>query len=142
MGVFTRLRCFGILLFTIGAVGCARPGAPFNASGMWRFVTTNVDGAVEETFVTNVVQDGNGNLLFLDSDGRPVTLERLGTGVIITYRLSQIGSEDGGDCDMHIEGTARLDTRTNTIAMNNLLLRELGCSHQKLRLSVTATKLS
>ena len=175
MGVSTRsLRCFGILLFTIGAVGCAQPGASdsglptspssssagpstslvppngiatlgpgasYNASGMWRFVTTNVDGVVEETFVTNVSQDGNGNLSFLDSEGAPVTLERLGTGVIITYRLSQVGSE-GGDCDVHIQGTARLDTRTNTITMNNLLLRELGCSHQRLRLSVTGTKLS
>jgi len=119
------------------------PGASYNATGVWRFVTTNLAGEVEETFDATVSQDGDGNLSFLDEDDSPVTLNRLGTGVIITYRLSQTASEEEGtDCAIQIQGTARLDTRTNTITMNNLRLRELGCSHERLRLFVTATKLS
>jgi hypothetical protein len=125
-----------------GGIATLGPGASYNASGMWRFVTTDIHGNDDDSFDTNVSQDGNGNLSFLDDDGSPVTLERLGTGVIITYRLSQTGSEEGTECDIHIQGTARLDTRTNTITMKNLLLRELGCSRERLRLFVTATKLS
>ena len=106
-------------------------------------MTTDVHGNLEETFDTNVSQDANGNLSFVDEDGNPITLERLGTGVIITYRQSSIvPPEGGGDCDVRIQGTARLDTRTNTL-VGNIFLRELGCSHQHLGpVFVTGTKLS
>ena len=115
------------------------PGASYNASGWWRFVTTDVHGNVESTFDTNVTQDGNGNLSFTDEDGAPITLERLGTGVIITYRLSLI-SDEGGDCDVRVKGTARLDTRTHTMTVP-IRLKELGCSNERLGLVVTGTKL-
>lgn len=164
------LPLFGVLLTTVFAVSCAQPGAgdgvlptspsslsvgpsaaplgpraSYDASGMWHFVVTDVHGNVEETFDSNVSQDANGNLTFLDEDGLLITLERLGTGtgVIIAYRQSQVvPPEGGGDCDILIQGTARLDTRTNTLT-GNIFLRELGCSHQHLGpVFVTATKLS
>lgn len=158
------LPLFGLFLITVVAVSCAQPGAgdgvlptspssvsagpsaaalgpgaSYDASGTWRFDTTDAHGNVEDTFVTEVSQDGNGNLSFLDDDGAPVTLERLGTGVIITYRLSLTGNE-GGDCDIRIQGTARLDTRTNTITVK-VRLKELGCSNGRQGLVVTGTKL-
>ena len=117
------------------------PGASYNASGPWRFVSTDSNGETEDPFVTNMSQDpNNGNLSFLDEDGSPITLERLGTGVIITYRLSQIGNE--GDCDIRIQGTVRLDTTTNTLT-GNIRLKGLGaCSDGRLGVVVTATKLN
>ena len=99
------------------------PGASYDASGRWRVVDTDVHGNDAEVSFTDITQDGDGNLHFLD-EGLPVTAERLGTGVIITYRLSFIGNE-GGDCDIQIQAM-RLDTRTNTMTMN-VLVRELGC---------------
>jgi hypothetical protein len=118
------------------------PGASYDASGMWHFVDADVHGNDEETFDTIVSQDGNGDLSFVDPEGTPVTLERLGTGVIITYRVSLIGSEGGeGDCDIRIQGTARLDTRTNTMTAP-IRLKELGCSNGRLGRVVTATKLN
>ena len=166
MDLSTRsLTLFGVLLITVLAVSCAQagaggaglptspsslsggpvtvalgPGASYDASGMWRFVTTDVHGNVEESFDTNVSQDANGNLSLVDDDGIPITLERLGTGVIITYRVSFI-SDEGGDCDVQGKGTARLDTRTNTITVP-LRLKELGCSNERLGVFVTGTKLS
>lgn len=169
MDLSTRsLPLFGVLLITVLGVSCAQPGAgngglptspssvsvggsatalgpgaSYDASGMWRFVVADVHGNVEETFETNVSQDANGNLSFLDEDGFLITLERLGTGVIITYRqYSTAPPEGGGDCDIRVQGTARIDTRTNTLT-GNVFLRELGCSHQHLGpLFVTGTKLS
>jgi hypothetical protein len=159
------LPLFGVLLITVISVSCAQsggglptspsslsvgasaaalgPGASYDASGMWRFVTSDVHGNAEETFETSVSQDANGNLSFLDEDGFLITLERLGAGVIVTYRQSSIvPPEGGGDCDIRIQGTARLDTTTNTLT-GNIFLRELGCSHQHLGpLFVTGTKLS
>jgi hypothetical protein len=115
------------------------PGASYDANGLWSLVSTDSNGETEDPFVTNVHQDGNGNLHFLDEDGSPITLERLGTGVIITYRLSQIGNE--GDCDIRIQGTVRLDTRTNTLT-GNIRLKGLGaCSDGRLGVVVTGTKL-
>jgi hypothetical protein len=109
---------------------------------MWHFVVADVHGVVDETFDANVSQDGNGNLSFQDPEGNPITLERLGTGVIITYRLLLTGDEEETECDIRIQGTARLDTRTNTMTVN-VLLRELGCSHEVLPAQVvTATKLN
>ena len=142
MDLSTRsLPLSGVLLITVLAVSCAQPGAgltspssvgpsaaalgpgaSYDASGTWHLVVADVHGNVEETFDTNVSQDANGNLSFLDEDGGLVTLERLGTGVIITYRQSQIAPpEGGGDCDIHIQATARLDTRTNTLTGNVFL---------------------
>src|SRR5687767_13926433 len=129
MDLSTRsLSLCGVLLNTILAVSCAQtgagptspssslsggpsatalgPGASYDASGMWRFVTTDADGNAEESFDTNVSQDANGNLSFLDEEGILITLERLGTGVIITYRLSLVSHE--GDCELRIQGTPRL----------------------------------
>lgn len=163
MHLSTRfLPLFGLPLITVFAVSCAQPGAgygvlptspsslsvgpsaaalgpgaSYNASGMWRFVTADVHGNVDDTFDTNVSQDGNGNLSFLDEDGFPITLERLGTGVIITYRLSLTSEEEGCD-DVRVQGTARLDTRTNTMT---LPIRLKGCS-DTLGFVVTGTKLS
>jgi hypothetical protein len=110
---------------------------------MWHFVLTDAHGNLEESFDANVSQDANGNLTFLDEEGGLITLERLGTGVIITYRQSQVAPpEGGGDCDILIQGTARLDTRTDTLT-GNVFLRELGCSRQHLGpMFVTGTKLS
>jgi len=114
------------------------PGASYDASGMWRFVDTDVHGNDAETFDTTVSQDANGNLSFLDEDGNPITLERMGTGVIITYRVSFTGEEDGAE--IRVQGTARLDTRTNTLTANILL--KFGRSGEHLIRVVTATKLS
>jgi len=118
------------------------PGASYNASGTWHFVVADIDGTVNETFDTNVTQDANGNLSFLDEDGFPITLQRVGTGVVIAYRLSFTAEgEEGTECDIRFQGTGRLDTRTNTLTAN-VHLRELGCSHERLGQVVTATKLS
>ena len=156
------LSMFGVLLVTVVVAGCAQsgdgptspsaasagssgaalgPGASYDASGMWHFVVTDVHGNVEETFDSQVSQDGNGNLSFLDEEGFLITLERLGTGVIIAYRQSSIvPPEGGGACDVLIQGTGRLDTRTNTLTAN-IRLRELGCSHDHLGpVFVTATR--
>lgn len=156
------LNLFGLFVITLFAVSCAQPGAPtspstlsggsstaalgpgasYDASGMWHFVVADVHGNVDETFDTDVSQDADGNLSFQDSDGNPVTLERLGTGVIITYRLLLTGDVEEQECDVRLQGTARLDTRTNTLTVD-FLLRELGCSHEVLPAQVaTATKLS
>ena len=162
MNLSTRLlTLFGLPLIIVCAVSCAQPGAPtspsavsvgsstaalgpgaaYNANGMWRFVVADVHGNVDETFDANVSQDGNGNLSFQDSDGNPITLERLGTGAIITYRLFLTGDEEETQCDIRIQGTGRLDTRSNTMTVN-VHLRELGCSHEVLPPQVvTATKL-
>lgn len=160
MNLSTRfLTLFGLPLIIVLAVSCAQPGAPtspstlstggtaaalgpgaaYNANGMWRFVVADVQGNVDETFAANVSQDGNGNLSFQDADGNPITLERLGTGVIITYRLFLTGDVDEG-CDIRIQGTARLDTRTDTMTAN-VQLKQTGCSQEVLRQVVTATKL-
>ncbi len=160
MNLSTRfLTLFGLPLIIVFAVSCAQSGAPtspsnvsvdsstaalgpgaaYNANGMWRFVVADVHGEVDETFDANVSQDGNGNLSFQDSDGNPITLERLGTGVIITYRLFLTGDVEEG-CDIRIQGTARLDTRTDTITAD-VHLWETGCSHEVLQQVVTATKL-
>ena len=159
MDLSTRsVRLFGVLLISVLVASCAQPGAAdgvlptspgplsagpgasYDASGMWRFVTTDVHGNVDDIWDTNVSQDVSGNLSFLDAEGSLVTLERIGTGATITYRFSSIGNE-GGDCDVSAQARVRLDTKTNTLS-GNLLLRELGCSHDRLRLFVTATKLS
>jgi hypothetical protein len=107
---------------------------------MWRFVTADVHGNVDDTFDTNVSQDGNGNLSFLDEDGVLTTLERLseGAGAIITYRLAFISPESG--CDIRIKATVRLDTRTNTMT-GPIRLKAL-CSNERQGLVVTGTKLS
>ena len=116
------------------------PGASYDASGMWRFVVADVHSNVDETFDTNVSQDANGNLSFLDEDGSPVSLERLGTGVVVTYRLSLTAEED--DCEIRVQGTARLDTRTNTLNAN-VVVRAVQCSqHEVLQQVVTGTKLN
>jgi hypothetical protein len=166
MNLSTRfLPLFGLLLITVFAVSCAQsgvgdgivptspsslsvapsaaalgPGDSYNANGMWHFVVADVHGNVDETFDAKVSQDGNGNLSFVEPDGGLlISLERLGTGVIIAYRLSFTVDED--DCDILIQGTGRLDTRTNTMTVN-LNLRELGCSNEVGHQVVTATKLS
>ena len=155
------VRWFGLLLFlTAGTVGCAQsgtgvptsltspsslssaigPGASYDATGMWHFVTT-FPGNPDESADAYVTQDADGNLSFVD-DGEVITLERIGTGVIITYRLSHAGPESGTACDVLAQGTGQLDTRTNTLTVK-LMLRELGCSHQVVPgIVVTGTKLS
>jgi len=61
--------------------------------------------------------------------------------VPITYRLFLTGDEEETQCDIRIQGTGRLDTRSNTMTVN-VHLRELGCSHEVLPPQVvTATKL-
>jgi hypothetical protein len=103
---------------------------------------SSVAGESDETFDTYVTQESDGNLFFIDGDGIATTLERMGTGVIVAYRFSHTGPGDGIDCDILTEGTARLDTRTNTLT-GNVMLRELGCDHEVLPgIKVTATKLN
>ena len=68
--------------------------------------------------------------------GRCRRLERLGKGVIITYRLSAILNEDG-DCDVRVQATVRLDTRSDTITAP-LRLKSL-CSIERQGLLVTGT---
>ena len=169
MNLSTRfLPLLGLPLITVFAVSCTQsgfgdgvgptspsslsvapsaaalgPGDSYNANGRWRFVIADVHGNVDETFDTDVKQDPtNGNLSFRDEDGFLITLERLspGSGAIITYRLSFIGNE-GEDCDIRIQGTARLDTRTNTLTIA-VRLKELGCSNGRDGSVVTGTKLS
>ena len=115
-------------------------GASYNASGMWRFVST-FPGEPEETFDAQVTQLPNGDLTFTDEDG-PITLERLsqGDGKVITYRLANTGDQ-GGDCLVRVKATALLDTTTNTLTAN-IRLKELGCENQRVGLVVTATRLS
>lgn len=162
---------FGVLLIAVIAVSCDQPGAgdaalptapsslsvgpsaafgpgaSYDASGVWRFVSTDVQGnPIEgfETFDANVTQDANGNLSFLADEDELVTLVRLGTGVIITYRFPPVADdEEGVDCKVLARGTGgRLDTRTNTLTIN-FQFRELGCSHFRLGpVVLTATKLS
>ena len=163
MHVSTRfLSLFGLPLIAVFAVSCAQsggelptspssrsvgpsatavgPSASYDATGTWRFVTTL--GNDTDTFTTDVTQLANGNLQFLDDDNQLITLERLsqGAGAVITYRLSNIGS-DGGDCDLRSHGTVRLDTRTNTITAR-IRLKELGCSNERAGVFVTGTKLN
>jgi hypothetical protein len=159
-------RWFGFFLLLIaGTVGCAEsgtgvpasltapsslsvgpsaaaigPGAGYDATGMWRFVTT-FPGEPDEIFDAQVTQAPNGDFTFEENDG-PVTLERLsqGDGKVITYRLFGSGPESGTDCDVRAQGTARLDTTTNTLTAN-VRLKELGCDNQRVGFVVTATKL-
>jgi hypothetical protein len=167
MGVSTlSVRRFGFFLLLIaGTVSCAQsgtgvpapltalsslsvgpsaaavgPGASYNATGDWRFVTA-FPGQPDEIFVAYVTQLPNGDLTFEEGDG-PVTLERLsqGGGNVITYRLFGSGPESGTDCDVRALGTARLDTTTNTLTAN-VRLKELGCDNQRVGFVVTATKL-
>jgi hypothetical protein len=160
MNLSTRfLHLCGVSLITVVAVSCTQaesgpaspsslsggpsavalgPGAFYDASGPWRFVITDVHGNVEDTFDTDVSQDGKGNLSFLDEDDALITLERLGTGVIITYRQSMIA--EGEPCDIRIMGTVRVDTRTDTLTAS-IRLKELGCSNAREGFKVTGTKL-
>jgi hypothetical protein len=165
MNLSTRfLALFGLLPITVFAVSCAQPGggapaapsalsggpsatavgpsAGYDATGRWLVANTDAQGNVEETFERDITQDSNGNLHLLDEDGQPVTLERLseGEGAIITYRLSFIGSE-GGNCDIRVQGTVLLDTRTNTFT-GHLRLKELGCENGRQGAGVIGTKLS
>jgi hypothetical protein len=109
------------------------------------FVTTSANGNLDGTFDSDVHQDATtGNLSLLDEDGVPVTLERLseGTGAVITYRLSiSDDHEAGSDCDIRVKGTARLDTRTNTMTMP-FRLKQLGCENLRAGAVITGTKLS
>jgi hypothetical protein len=112
------------------------PGASYDPTGLWHFVTT-INGNLDSTFDSNASQDSDGNLHFVDDEGEPITLERLGTGVIITYSLSVTSAESGCDA-VRVRALARLDTRTNTITIP---LRLTGCS-QTGEIVVTGTKLS
>lgn len=165
MNLSARLLCaFGLVSASVFALGCAQPGAglpsspsavsagpsagaagpgaSYDATGLWHFVSSNARGTDEESFDAYVTQDADGNLSFVDGDGAAVTLERVGTGAVIAYTFSFLDPEGGTDCSVLVQGTARLDTRTNTLT-GNLLLRELGCAHQVLPgLTVTATRLS
>ena len=159
------LPLFGLFLITVVAVGCAQPGAgegvlptspssqsegfrqptagpgaSYNASGTWHFVTTDAEGNVIEDIQTTVSQDGQGNISFMNEADELVTLERVGTGVIILYRFSD-ESDEGGDCDVRVHVTARLDTRTNTLT-GLIRFKELGCSNDKAGWTVTGTKLN
>ena len=155
------LSLFGLFLITVVAAGCAQsedgptspsamsvgssgaalgPGASYNASGTWHFVTTDADGNVIEDIETTVSQDGQGNISFMNEADELVTLERVGTGVIILYRLSGV-SDEGGDCNVRVQATVRLDTRNNTLT-GFLRLKELGCSNDKVGWTVTGTKVS
>jgi hypothetical protein len=153
------VRSFALVIMLVGAAGCvqsspgdvtspsslvggasgtqAGPGASYDATGLWQFVITDIHGEVDEIFDANVSQDGEGNLSFVDDDGNLITLTRLGTGVVITYRLELTG--DDTPCDFRFKGTARLDTRTNTMTVN-VAFRDNECSHGVF--IVTATKAS
>jgi hypothetical protein len=147
-----------VLIATLSVVGCSQstsptvpssassvassalgPGASYNASGPWHFVFTDVHGNFDGDFDADVHQDENGNLSFLDNDDFLVKLERLGTGVIITYRNSQIDDQEHGGCAFRVTGTARLDTTTNTFTMP-YRLKVLDCSNLRAGGVLTGTK--
>ena len=155
------LSLFGVLLITALAAGCAQsgdgptspsamslassgaasaPGASYDATGTWHFVTTDAEGNVIEDIETAVSQDGHGNISFMNDADELITLERIGSGVVILYRLAAV-SDEGGDCDVRIHATVRLDTRTNTLT-GALRLNERGCSNEKAKWTVTGTKVS
>jgi len=123
----------------------AGPSAGYDATGRWRFVQTSANPNLNDTWDADVLQDPTtGNLTVHDDDGNPVTLERLsqGTGVIITYRIAFISVEGSGPCDLlRIQGTARLDTTTNTMTLP-IRLKQLGCENERAGAVVVATKLS
>jgi hypothetical protein len=118
-----------------GDIARLGPGASYNATGIWHFVVSNVHGEVDETFDVDMHQDADGNLSFIDDDGNLINLTRLGSGVVVTYRLSFISDEE--PCDFKVTGTARLDTRSETITIN-AALQDTDCSHSVL--VITATK--
>ena len=163
----TRMRlastCFIVSVLAVFAVSCAQPGAPttpsslmgapaanalgpsagYNATGKWHFVQTSSNPNLEDTFDADVTQDlVTGNLSLLDDDGQLVILERLsqGAGAIITYRIALI-SDEGGACDLRIQGTARLNTATDTITIP-IRLKELGCENGRAGALVTGTKVN
>ena len=121
------------------AATAAGPSAGYNATGMWRFVSS-LNGEVDtrDAFVTQLA---NGDLQFLDEDDVLVTLVRLseGDGPIITYRLANVGDE-GGECLVRAKGTILLYTRTNTLTAN-VRLKELGCDNQRAPVTITGSKL-
>src|SRR5262245_21726736 len=127
------------------AAAAAGPSAGYDATGRWRFVQTSANPNLNDTWDADVLQDPTtGNLTVHDDDGHPVTLERLsqGTGVIITYRIAFISVEGSGPCDLlRIQGTARLDTTTNTMTLP-IRLKQLGCENERAGAVVVATKLS
>ena len=119
------------------------PSAGYDATGRWHFVQTSANPNLNDTFDADVIQDPTtGDLSLSDETGNPVILERLsqGAGAIITYRFALIDDE-GGACDLRIQGTARLDTSTNTITLP-IRLKELGCENGRAGAVVIGTKLS
>jgi len=161
-----RLRWLGVMLFSICLAGCSQPaggdlalpispsavsagpsasvpsgevarlgpGASYDPTGIWHFVVSDVHGEVQETFDADMHQDADGNLSFIDDDGNLITLRRLGTGVVSTYRLSFVSDEE--PCDFKVSGTARLDTRTETITIN-AAVQDTDCSHAALVVNAT-----
>ena len=94
----------------------AGPGASYDVDGTtWRIVVYNgasPNAGIDGDFETVFTQDSDGNITFVDDDGNTITLTRLGTGVINTYRISFVA--DTSPCDFELSGVVRLDTRTNT----------------------------
>jgi hypothetical protein len=114
------------------------PGASYDATGTWHFETT-INGNVEAAFDTYVTQDANGNLHLVDEDGSPETFERVGTGVIIAYRVSGTSPESGCDA-VRFSATPLLDTRANPNTIT-LTFRLTGCSQTE-AVIVNGTRLS
>lgn len=116
----------------------AGPSAGYDATGMWRFVSTfNGETETHDTFLTQLP---NGDLQFPD-EGVTVTLVRLtkGDAKIIAYRLDTV-SDEGSECLLGEKATVLIDTETNTLTAN-IRLKELGCENQRGAVTVTATKL-
>jgi hypothetical protein len=141
MGMSTHARRrFGVLLLMIVAtVGCAQfggenaalptapsslsegpsarmagPGVSYDATGSWHAVVIDQRSpdTIAEEFNADLTQDADGTITFLRF-GAPQVLTRKGTGLIITYDVSIFVASS--PCNFDLSGTARLDTRTNTI---------------------------
>ena len=120
------------------AATAAGPSAGYDATGMWRVVST-FNGETE-THDSLITQLPNGDLQFMD-EGELVTLVRLtkGDARIIAYRLDTV-SDEGSECLLGEKATILLDTETNTLTAN-IRLKELGCDNQRGAVILTATKL-
>ena len=107
----------------------AGPGASYDANGSWHFVVfdgASPNASIEGDFDAVFKQDADGNISFVDDDGNTITLTRLGTGVIITYKVSFVA--DTSPCDFELSGILQLDTRTNT-GKAHVRVNGDDCSH-------------
>jgi hypothetical protein len=89
------------------------PGASYDATGSWHFVTTDQrTGEVLGVCDAFLTQDSDGNISFTDCGGHPVSITRVGSGRTLAYKTS--ASFAASPCNVNISGTTQVDTTTNT----------------------------